>query len=499
MARFFIGLDAGSSICKAAVFDTSGRQYGEAARRTPINRPHAGWSELDPDTCWAAARAVIVEAVAASGIPASEIAAIGISAAMVGAWIVDGQGEALRPGIIWEDCRSQPIIDEMVAREPDVMSRIFRSSGSVMQQGCTLPVLAWFDRHDPAILERAAHVLSYKDFLRLKLTGLVATDRSEASVIPGDAASRNRSDAMIALFGLERWRGLLPEVRDSETIIGGLRPDVAAALGLPAGLPVAIGAGDVAATMVGAGGLKPGSMTAVLGTTCMVGLCLDRPSFEPVDMGLLFSLPGDCWYRAMVNVAGTLNLDWALETLAPDLLPRPDRYDLVTQMVAGIPIGAEGLIYLPYLSESGIIAPVVDIKARAQFSGLAPRHGRAHLFRSVFEGVAFAFRDLVDALGAPDCEVVLTGGGARSALWSQMIADVIGRKVIVPDGTQFGARGAALIAATAVGVFPDVRAASASVGGDGRRYAPDGATHDAYQAAYATYGARRDSCLSGNS
>lgn len=491
MTSYFIGLDAGSSLCKAAVFDLSGRQYGEASRRTPISRPHPGWSELDPDASWSAAQAVIAEAVRDSGVAVADIAGIGLSAAMVGAWFVDARGEALRPGIIWEDCRSQPVLDEMMARDPDVMSTIFRSSGSALQQGCTLPVLAWFACHEPELLRRTAHVLSYKDFLRLKLTGMVATDRSEASVIPGDAATRTRSDAMLSLFSLDDWRTLLPPVLDSETIAGALTAEVAARLGLPAGLPVAVGAGDVAATVIGAGGLRPGSVTAVLGTTCMVGVCLDRPSFEPADLGLLFSLPGDCWYRAMVNVAGTLNLDWALDALAPDLSALPDRYDRVTDMARSVAVGAHGLTYLPYLSESGIIAPVVDVRARAQFAGLVPSHGRPHLFRAVFEGVAYALRDLIDVLGIDGGDVVLTGGGARSPFWSQMIADVTARRVVVPAGTQFGARGAALLAATAVGAFADPRTASGAVGRDGAVYTPDAGSAPAYAAGFASYLARR--------
>jgi sugar (pentulose or hexulose) kinase len=494
-AQYFIGLDAGSSVCKAAVFSLDGRQLAEASRRTPLSRPQPGWSELDPEACWAAAQAVIAEVVQQSGVPAEEIGGIGLSAAMVGAWVVDGRGQALRPGIIWEDSRSQPIIDEIVAAEPGVLSRIFRSSGSVLQQGCTLPVLAWLARHEPHMLAAASHVLSYKDFLRLRLTGQVATDRSEASVIPGSARSRDRSDEMISLFGLKHWQHLLPKVRESEEFIGGLTAEAAQSLGLRAGLPVAVGAGDVAATVIGAGALAPGTATAVLGTTVMVGVCHDAPVFTPPGIGLLFSLPGDVWYRSMVNVAGTLNLDWAIEALAPDLATEPGRFETVTALAASVPAGAQGLTFLPYLSESGIIAPSVDPAARAQFAGLSPRHARPDLFRAVFEGVAFALRDLVDALDFHGPSLLLTGGGARSAFWSQMIADVLGRSVIVPEATQFGARGAALIAATAAGCFPSIRAASAAVTGGGAGYQPQPGAQAAYEAALARYRAARDRLL----
>jgi sugar (pentulose or hexulose) kinase len=169
----------------------------------------------------------------------------------------------------------------------------------------------------------------------------------------------------------------------------------------------------------------------------------------PADIGLLFTLPGERWYRAMVNVAGTLNLDWAFDALAPDLAGRADRFALLDDMIRATPPGAHGLAYLPYLSESGIIAPVVDPHARAQFDGLSPRHDRACLFRAVLEGVAFAMHDLFDALGFDGERVLLTGGGAQNPLWVQMICDLIGRPVEVPDGSQFGAGAAALAPALA--------------------------------------------------
>lgn len=469
----YIGLDAGTSLTKAAIFDLSGRQYCEAQRRTIVRRPQTGWSELDPEEAWTAALEVIAEVVRDSGVDVSRLRAIGLTAAMVGAWLTKADGTALRPGITWEDSRAQPLIEAHIASDPDFMRRIFASSGSVMQQGCTLPLLEWLSLNEPELIGRADHVLSYKDFLRLRLTGNAATDPTEASVIPGSARERNRSDAMIKLFGLGHLGRLLPPVLASSTFAGGLSQAAAQATGLPVGLPVGVGAGDVAATVIGAGGLAAGTATAVLGTTCMVGVVHDRPVFDPPDLGLLFSLPGNRWYRAMVNVAGTLNLDWAFEALAPDMANRPERFAVMTEMVRAVPAGARGLTYLPYLSESGIIAPKVDAAARAQFSGLSPRHDRACLFRAVLEGVAFAMRDLFDELGFTGDRVLLTGGGSQNPDWVEMIADLIGRPIDVPASSQFGARGAALLAATAAGEFASINEASAAVAGSGRRYEPD--------------------------
>lgn len=491
----FLGIDAGSSVCKAAVFDLTGRVVSVAAAPTPLIRPRPGWVEADPDRAWAAAADVIRQA-AHQARGAGEIAALGVSGAMVGAWVVDARGHALRPGINWEDSRAQDLIAGMEADRPGLSSLIFRTSGSVMQQGCTLPLLAWLLRHEPEVMARARWVMGYKDWLRLRLTGSVATDVSEAAVAPGDARTQDRSAAMIRLFGLEEAEALLPPALPSTACTGGLTAEAARATGLPIGLPVAVGAGDVVANVIGAGGLAPGAVTALLGTTCMVGLCANRPVFEPADLGLLFSLPERLWFRAMVNVAGTLNLDWAVGLLCPDLPEGPDRWDRITAIAAAEPVGARGVTYLPYLSESGIIAPVVDTLARAQISGLTPAHGRGALLRAVYEGVAFALADLCDLLGpAGGGSITLAGGGGRSRFWCDLIAEATGREVVVPDGQEFGARGAALLAAVALGAFPSVTAASASVIGSGRRHEPSGRDGERWREARARFGEARDRLL----
>lgn len=495
MGTHFIGLDAGSSVCKAALFGPDWRLVAVAAAPTPLDRSRPGRVEAHPERAWAAAAGVIAR-VAAAAPSLGALAGLGVSGAMVGGWLVDAGGRPLRPGINWEDSRAQPLIEALEAARPGLGAEVFARSGSVLQQGCTLPVLAWLEREESALVDRAAHFLSYKDWLRLRLTGVAATDASEAAVAPGDARTQARSEALIDAFGIGAARRLLPPVLPSAAIAGHVTPEAARATGLPVGLPVAAGAGDVIANVIGAGGLSAGRATAMLGTTCMVGLCCDAPVFTPANLGLLFSLPEGHWFRAMVNVAGTLNLDWAMALLCPEWAGQADRFDRLAALVAAEPVGARGVTYLPYLSESGIIAPVVDATARAQFAGLAPGHGRASLLRAVHEGVAFAIADLAALLGLPEgAAVTLTGGGGRSVLWCDMIAEVLGRPVEVPEGDEFGARGAALLAAVALGRFGSVAEASAAVAGQGRRHLPRGADTAAWAAARARYGAARDRLL----
>jgi sugar (pentulose or hexulose) kinase len=496
MSRYLLGIDAGSSVTKAAIFDRSGNEIARGFQRTELKRPRPGWCETDPDEAWAAAKVAIRLALEQAALGGDAIAAVGISAAMVGAWLVDGKGEALRSGINWEDSRAQDMLERRVANDPDFYHRIFLSDGCVMQQGCTLPLIAWLRQHENEVMERTAHIFSYKDFLRMKLTGRAAADRTEAAVAPGDARWRDRSPEMLELFGLADLGAKLPDVRDSESIAGTITEEAARATGLRAGTPVAVGAGDVPSTVIGAGALEAGMTMAILGTTCMVGVVSDTPVFTPPDLGLLFTLPGEAWLRAMVNVAGTLNLDWAIETMLGEHAADPHRFAMIEEMIAGIPVGAEGVVFLPYLSESGIIAPVVNRQARAGFHGLTPRHRRAHMMRAVYEGVALAIRDLLHALpGGGGEEIVLTGGGASSRFWTQMIADALGRTVLVPAGTEFGAKGAALLAGTAIGWFPSIRAASISTRSIERRHVPDASVKSAWDGAYAAYRVQRDRVL----
>jgi sugar (pentulose or hexulose) kinase len=398
---------------------------------------------------------------------------------MVGAWLVDAAGRPVRRAILWNDVRAQSVIDRLSAEKPDFMGTIFRSSGSAMQQGCTLPVVRWLLDHEPETLERTAAVLCCKDWLRFCLTGDRALDTTEAAVLPGDSRACDLSEAMFDWLDVTSLRDRFPPARASEAWAGDVTPHAAEATGLCTGTPVVTGAGDVPASILGAGAVRPGEACVVLGTTCLTSVAFDHPVFEPPDVGLLFVLPGGGWARVMATVAGTTNLDWFADRFYPAekaALSGPDLYArLETDAMAA---SASGLFYLPYLSEAGIIAPVVEPRARAQFSGLSPAHTRADLLRAVYEGVALSVRDCVAAMGAQGAlqSVILSGGGARSAFWLQMIADCLNAEVHVPEGAEFGAKGAALLAAVALKWYATPFEAATVTQRIARSYTP---THDA--------------------
>lgn len=463
-----LGLDAGTSVVKAALFDRQGRELAVVRRPTPLYSPQPAWSETSMQATWAMA-AEAIHALLATGsdgkpLEPSRIAAVGLTGNMVGAWLIDVQGEPVRDAILWNDGRTQELIDQLAREHPGFMQAIFRTSGSVMQQGCTLPVLRWLADHEPETLARAATVLCCKDWIAYKLTGIRQVDATEASVMPGSAEGRGYSEEMIDLFGLRPWRHLFPPVRLSQTVAGELHAEAAAATGLRIGTPVVVGAGDVPASAIGLGAVAPGVACTLLGTNILNCLVTASPIYEPYDVGVMFCLPEQRWLRAMINVSGTTSMDWFIaqfcaEEAAASRGVQSDLFARLEALAQTSTVGANGVLYLPYLSLQGITAPYWEPAARAEFFGLSDRTTRADLLRALYEGIALSIRDGYGVLPQAVSEIRLSGGGSKSAFWSQIIADCTGCRVVVPPGTEFGARGAALLAGVGVGWYAGIPAA----------------------------------------
>ncbi|MFO7631906.1 MAG: FGGY-family carbohydrate kinase [Caldilinea sp.] len=486
-----LGLDAGTSVVKVALFDRSGRELAVVRQPTPSNSLHAMWSETDMDVTWSIVADTIRTLLRESSTNPQQIAAVGLTGNMVGAWLVDGNGQPVRNAILWNDGRTQPLIDRLSDEHPGFMARIYRTSGSVMQQGCTLPLLRWLAEHEPHTLARATHVLCCKDWIAYKLTGARQVDPTEASVMPGDAWARTYSEAMIHLFGLDRFRHLFPRVLPSESIAGLVNDAAAAATGLRPRTPVVVGAGDVPASAIGLGAIEPGVACTLLGTNILNCLVTAKPVFEPANVGLLFCLPGLRWLRAMANVAGTTSLDWFVTQFCAaernSAATQADLYAALEALAQTSDVGANGVLFLPYLSALGITAPFLEPAARAEFFGLTDQHTRGDLLRAVYEGIALSIRDGYAVQPHAVNEIRLSGGGAKSAFWSQMIADCTGKTVVVPEGAEFGAKGAALLAGVAVGWFETVASAVQAAKGSEQRFTPDCSKLAQYDRIYRVY------------
>lgn len=494
--EFVLGIDAGTSVVKAALFDLNGRERAAVAQRTTLKTPHPSWAEASMMETWEMAARAIRAVLATSGVQADQIAAVGITGNMVGAWLVDADGDPVRDAILWCDGRAQPLIERLSVEHPGFMSRIFEESGSIMQQGCTLPVLRWLAEYEPESLDKARVVLCCKDWLCFKLTGSVQLDPTEASVMPGDPHARGYSEAMIDLLGVRAYRHLFPPLQPSEKIVGVIHAEAANQTGLKAGTPVVAGAGDVPASAIGVGAYEPGVACSLLGTNFLNCLVTDHPVFEPREIGVLFCLPGERWLRATINVSGTTSFDWAIEQFCqPEVRAAASGSDLFAQveaLAAQSSPGARGIIYLPYLSSQGIVAPIFEPAARAEFFGLTNEHTRGDVIRAVYEGMAFAIRNGYDVIPAAIDEIRLSGGAAKSAFFCQVVADVTGKRITVPSGSEFGARGAAVLAAVGIGWFETIADALASNPITVRIYENNPELKPLYDDTYAVYSQLRD-------
>jgi xylulokinase len=450
--RTSIGVDVGTSSVKAIAIDGAGAVVATAERPIPISMPHPGWSEQDPDDWWRATESVLEE------LDAGRAAGIGLSGQMHGLVALDADRRPLRPAILWNDGRSQPQADRI---EDELgVERLVALSGNRPLAGFTAPKIAWLADNEPAVHDRIATVLLPKDYVRLRLTGELATDVSDASgTLLLDVARRAWSDELTRAFAVDPdW---LPPVHESPEPTGRTTDDV----------PVAAGAGDQAAGGLGVDATaEDGPASLVLGTSGVIFAA--RDSFSPDPHGRLHAfchaLPAT-WHVMGVILSAAGALGWLADTLhAADDIPR-----LLDEAADWEP-GTEGLTFAPYLS--GERTPHADSDVRGAFAGLGLRHNRGALVRAVLEGVGYALRDGLDLIadsGRRPAIARVTGGGARSDLWLRILASILELPLQRTSSEAGAALGAALLGGVAGGVFDDPASAARTAVVPGEVIEPD--------------------------
>lgn len=479
---YVLGIDVSTTATKALIIDETGAVVATAATEYPFETPRPLWSEQDPALWWDGAVRSIRAALDESGIDPAAIQAIGLTGQMHGLVLLDEAGAVLRPAILWNDGRTGAECD--LIRERLGKDRLVDLTGNDALTGFTAPKILWVQRHEPEVFAQAQHVLLPKDYLRYRLTGAFATDRAGAAgTLLLDVRHRDWSDEVLDALGIPRdW---LPPTHEGPEITSTVSAAAAEATGLRAGTPVVAGGGDQAAGAVGVGAVREGVVSLVLGTSGVVFATSDTPRVEAQGRLHAFchALP-DRWHLMGVMLSAAGSLRWYRDTLAPGV-----PFDELLAPAAAVPPGSEGLLYLPYLT--GERTPHPDPLARGAFVGLTVRHGREHLTRAVLEGVAFGLRDgfalMQDAGLPPAAEVRVSGGGARSPLWRQIHADVLGTPLVTVNTTEGAAYGAALLAGVGAGLWPSVEAAcDATVCVTGRTE-PNPEAVAAYDAAHAHY------------
>ncbi|QSG09955.1 Sugar (pentulose and hexulose) kinase [Halapricum desulfuricans] len=489
MTDVLIGVDAGTSMIKAVAYTTEGQPLYKSSRKNEVLRPESGWREQDMDDTWDATAATLRE-VAEQLNPQDEILGLGVTGQGDGCWLIDDEGQPVRDAILWHDERASDIIGEW--QETDVNEQLYDVCGSVQFPGSSLAILLWLQEHETETIMQADTVFFSKDWLKYRLTGEVTSDPSDMSLPYVDVETGEYSSEVFEIVDAPQLESLLPPLHDPLDVIGEVTTEAAKQTDIPAGTPVVSGLFDVPCSMFGSGVSHAGEGASVVGTTSLNQVLMDEPDPSPDGVGMTLSLGLDGengfgeqrWTRVMASMIGTPNLDWWLDMLR--YREDPD-YAAIEKRASEIPIGSEGVLYHPYLSGSGERAPFLNTKARAQMIGLEPDHTEEHIVRAVYEGVGMAMKDCYEHIPDTPEEVYVAGGGANSDFWCQMFADAIDAEFAVPEGEEFGAKGAALLAGAAVGVFDDFQAAVRESRTVEQTYQTDPAASEKYDKLYQYY------------
>ncbi len=458
--RYLLGVDAGHTVIKAAVFDDAGTEIGRGARPTATFSRHPRWQEREMDVVWASAAGAISDAIVDAGIDGSQVRCVGIGAHGDGLYLVDAQLRPVRAAILATDTRAAAYCERWNTGE--IADRLMAITGQVPAPYTPPATLSWLRDNEPESFGRAAHMLFCKDWLRLQLTGQVATDPTEAAAGLSDVRARAWSPEAIELCGLTEAAHLLPPILPSAAIAGRVTDIASTATGLPVGTPVVTGSHDVHAAALGIGALSPGSVSAIMGTFNINQMVSLQAPPSPLWQAR-GSLTDDRFLLMSTSPAGSTAVDWVRQlTVQAD----NDVAQAVSSALAlrdGVMMKDDDPLFLPFVYGT-MLTPAI----RGAFAGLGSWHGPTDLLRAGLEGVVFTHRFHLDALrqaGSIESRPVrLAGGGSRSREWTQLFSDATGLSVEVTDAIESGARGAAMLAGVGVGVFTDVdQAAEACV------------------------------------
>lgn len=448
---FFLGLDLSTTAAKAILINLQGEVVSSHSEPLSASQPRPLWSEQEPLDWWRRMSHSIQQVLAVSAV--QDVEAIGLTGQMHGLVLLDSASDVIRPAILWNDQRTGEQCQ--IIRERVGARRLIELTGNDALTGFSAPKVLWVHEHEPAAYARVAHILLPKDYIRYRLTGEFATDRADASgTLLLDVAARDWSLEVLEMLDIPRaW---LPTTFEGHEVTGYVSQAASEQTGLAVGTPVVAGGGDQSAQAVGVGALTPDVLAITVGTSGVVFAPVDSYTYEPEGRLHAFchAVPGK-WHLMGVMLSAAGSLRWYRDSLAPG-----ESFDQLIQEVASTPAGSEGLVFLPYLT--GERTPYPDPLARGGFIGLTIKHQRAHLTRAILEGVCFGLRDILDlmrARGIEPARVISSGGGMRSGLWRQILADILQVEMTTVNSKEGAAFGAALLAAVGVGAFPNIASA----------------------------------------
>lgn len=486
---YYLGIDIGTSGTKSLLIDHKGNIVAEASATYGVLMPKPLWTEQDPEDWWQAVKKTVKAVVKASKAKKTDIKAIGLSGQMHGSVFLNAKGNVIRPALLWNDQRTAAECDEITKRAGGREALISMVANPALT-GFTAPKLLWLRNKEPKNYAALKHLLLPKDEIRRRLTGELVTEVSDASgMLLLDVVKRKWSTELLSKLEIDP--SILAKVYESEQVTGTLLPEVAAELGLSPDCKVVGGAGDCAAGAVGNGIVRQGILTASLGTSGVMFCHSDQPQYDTQGRLHTFchAVHGK-WHMMGVTLSAAGSLQWFVNSLCKELLAKKgvDPYEVINIEAAAVPNGSEGLFFLPYLA--GERTPHADSNARGCFIGLTNKHERGHLARAVMEGVAYSLRESLDILGQLDVpvkEIRVSGGGAKSPLWKQILADCFGQKACTINAEQGPAFGVALLAAVGDGAYKNIEEACKATIHVVEKVPPQKAAQKRYDAAFPVY------------
>ncbi|MFC5924634.1 gluconokinase [Micromonospora vulcania] len=448
-----IGVDIGTTSTKAVAYDTGGRQLASHSVGYPLNNPQPGYAEQDPqvilDAVLESVRTVVTEL-------AEPVAGLSFSSAMHSLIGLNPDGDPITPSVTWADSRSSRQAERLRA-VPSGLA-LHRRTGTPVHPMAPLPKLLWFAEQEPALFEQVAHWVGIKDWVLLRLCDALVTDHSVASATGLLNIHELEWDGeALAMAGITEEQ--LPQLVGTTAVLPGLTPQAAAVTGLPQRTPVVVGAGDGPLANLGLGAVHPGMVACSIGTSGAMRVMVERPGVDPLGGVFCYALTEDRWVVGGAINNGGIVLKWAGDALAPDL--GEHAHAELVALAAQAPVGSGGLIMLPYLLSER--APHWSALPRGAYVGLTHGHRREHLVRAALEGVCQQLALVLSSVRSAGNEVreIRAGGGfARSGLWRQMLADVLGLPVSFPAGHEGSSFGAALLGMQALGLIPSIDVAA---------------------------------------
>lgn len=448
--KYVIGIDAGTTNVKSVLFDLECNEIcTESVPNLPYYLPD-NEIEQDMNVVWQNVLNSLILLIRRNKISKDDVIGIGVTGQGEGIWLIDEYGNPLQNAYLWNDGRAYKEVEFLQKEEnKDLYHDIVKTTGLTAFPGNQLLLLMWMDKHQPEVLEKADKMFFCKDWIRFNLTGEVYTDTTDAGTAHLDLSTNEPAKNIYKRLGLEKHLRLIPEIRKPHELGGHLTQKVAETVGLNAGIPVVMGGIDLVNSMVGMGAVENKDIGIILGTTCGVQVVLEKDKANFGDSRYENHAMEDLTISMNPTMNGMPNIDWSIEEISVN-----KDYNIIDDLIRSITPGCGGVIYHPYIGAAGERAPFTNVNAKASFFGINPNTTRSDLIKSVYEGMIYAIKDCL-LKASDDGEIFISGGGSKSTILPQLIADATGLVVNKSKGSEFGAKGAAIMVLIALGEYKD--------------------------------------------